>query len=104
MINVGNIIRRLRETLGLTQQEMADALGITNVHLSNIENDKSFPSQQLIDRCRDKFGVDLYVYAWCRQGDVEKLPSAIRKPAAELARAWDAKFEEIVKRHRKARE
>jgi transcriptional regulator with XRE-family HTH domain len=103
MIHVGRIARQLRETLGLTQQEIAEALGVTNVHISKIETEKSFPSQQLIDRYREEFGVDLYVYAWCQQGDVEKLPDAIRKPVADLARAWEQRFGEIVERHRKTR-
>ena len=59
MIHVGRIAKQLRESLGLTQQEVARALGITNVHVSNIENEKSFPSQNLIDRYREFFEVDL---------------------------------------------
>ena len=104
MIHVGNTAREMRESLGLTQQEMAATLGVTNVHISNIENDKSFPSQQLIERYREKFGIDLYVLAWCRQGDVERLPPAIRKPAGELARAFQKRFEGLVERHRKTGE
>jgi len=101
MTHVGNTAREIRDSLGLTQHEMAEALGITNVHVSNIENDKSFPSQQLIDRYREKFGIDLYVLAWCRHGDVEKLPPSIRKPASELAEAFQRRFEGLVARHRK---
>jgi transcriptional regulator with XRE-family HTH domain len=87
MIHVGHIARRVRESLGLTQQQLAEALGVSNVHVSNIENDKAFPSQNLINRYREEFGVDLNVLAWCLHGDVEKLPPAVRKPAGELARA-----------------
>ena len=102
MIHVGKTARQLRESLRLTQQEMADALGVTNVHLSNIENDKSFPSQDLIDRYREKFEVDLYILAWCRgEANEERLPPSLRKPAAQLAKAWEQRFEEVVKRHRK---
>jgi transcriptional regulator with XRE-family HTH domain len=104
MIHVGALARKVREALGLTQEAMAEALGVTNVHISKVENDKSFPSQQLISRYREKFGVDLYVYAWCQQGEIEHLPNAIRKPAAELARAWEARFAEIIKRRRRASE
>ena len=72
MIHVGNTVREFREALHLTQNEMASALGVTNVHLSNIENSKSFPSQSLIDRFRDEYEVDLYVLAWCRNAEAGK--------------------------------
>ena len=42
MIHVGRTVKEFRETLRLTQHEMAAVLGVTNVHLSNIENNKSF--------------------------------------------------------------
>ena len=101
MIYLGKTARHLRESLGMTQKAMADRLGITNVHLSNVENNKAFPSQGLIDRYRELFDVDLYVLAWCRHGDVEKLPDAVRGPAIRLASAWEEQFTEIVnqKRH-----
>jgi len=102
MINVGRTIRQLRESLSFTQQEMADALGITNVHLSHIENDKSFPSQDLIHRFGVRFEVDLYILAWCRdEGNEANIPLSLRKPAAQLAKAWDRRLADIVKRHRK---
>lgn len=93
MIHVGTFARELRERLGLTQHQMAEELGITNVHLSNVENDKSFPSQQLMDRYSQRFDIDLYVYAWCRAGETEKLPPGIRGPATELARACEESLE-----------
>jgi len=102
MINVGNTARQLRESLGFTQQEMADSLGITNVHLSHIENNKSFPSQDLIDRFRDRFEVDLYILAWCSDTtNEERIPLSLRKPAAQLAKAWERRLEKIVRSHRK---
>jgi transcriptional regulator with XRE-family HTH domain len=102
MINVGKVARELRESLHLTQQEMARELEITNVQLSLIENSKSFPSRALIDRFRNKFEVDLYILAWCRDADNEtKIPASLRKPAAELAKAWEERFSTIVKRYRK---
>jgi transcriptional regulator with XRE-family HTH domain len=100
MIYLGKTARSLRESLGLTQQQMAERLGITNVHLSNVENNKAFPSQGLIDRYRDLFDIDLYVLAWCRHGDVDKLPQAVREPATRLAQAWETRFAEIIKQNR----
>ncbi len=101
MIHVGKTARQLRESLGLTQVEMADALGISSIYVSKIENEHSFPTRQIMERYRDKFGVDLYVLAWCQHGDIEQLPSAVRQPAAALARAWKKRFEKVVEKHRK---
>jgi transcriptional regulator with XRE-family HTH domain len=102
MIHVGKTVREFRETLRLTQQEMASVLGVTNVHLSNIENNKSFPSQDLIDRFRDKYEVDLYILTWCRDAESgEKIHAALRKPASLLAKAWEERLVDIVKRHQK---
>ena len=89
MLKLGCHARELRFSLGLTQKELADQLGVTNVHISNIENDESTPSADLLDRYRVVTGVDLYLFAWCRCGDTKKLPDSIRKPAEALTRAWD---------------
>ena len=50
MIKIGKTARKLREAKGLTQKAAAEALGISQVHLSNIENNKSYPSKELLDR------------------------------------------------------
>jgi transcriptional regulator with XRE-family HTH domain len=102
MINVGKVARELRESLRLTQHEMARELGITNVQLSLIENSKSFPSRALMDRFREKFEVDLYILAWCRDESAEnKIPPSLRRPAAELAKAWEERFKTVVKRYQR---
>ena len=88
MIHVGKTARHLRKSLGLTQRAAARQLDISCVHLCNIENNKSVPSQALLERFRELWNVDLYVLAWCLYGDADKLPKPLRKPMAELARAW----------------
>lgn len=101
MIHVGKTARQLRESLGLTQVEMAETLGITSVYVSKIENDHSFPTRQISDRYRERFGIDLYVLAWCQFGDIENLPEPVRKSAVALAKAWEIRVEQLVKTHRK---
>jgi transcriptional regulator with XRE-family HTH domain len=102
MIHVGKTARQLRESLGLTQVEMADKLGITSVYVSKIENEHSFPTRQIIERYREKFGIDLYVMAWCQHGDIKKLPAAIREPAAALAKAWEERFGALLDKNHNA--
>jgi transcriptional regulator with XRE-family HTH domain len=101
MIPLGKTARHLRESLGLTQRDAAHELHISVVHLSNIENNKALPSPALLERFREIWNVDLYVLAWCLHGDVEKLPQAVRKPMAELAKAWQKQLASAVATNRK---
>ena len=96
MVHIGKTARFLREKKGLSQRQAADALGITQVHLSNIENNKSQPSPNLLDRYRELWGVDLYVLAWCLHGDTSRLPEAVRKPMHQLAEAWKRELGDLV--------
>jgi transcriptional regulator with XRE-family HTH domain len=90
MLNLGETARELRERCGLTQVAAAKRLGVTQVHLSNLENDKARPSPELLARYRDEFGVDLYVYAFCTRGDSGKLPKSLQDATARLASIWGA--------------
>jgi transcriptional regulator with XRE-family HTH domain len=101
MIHVGKTAKQLRESLGLTQVEMADKLQISSIYVSKIENEHSFPTRQIIERYRATFGVDLYVLAWCQYGDIEKLPATIREPAAALAKAWEGRIGKLISQNRK---
>ena len=44
----GSHIRTIREKLKLTQQEVADACGVTDVTISNWESGKRFPDAEII--------------------------------------------------------
>jgi transcriptional regulator with XRE-family HTH domain len=101
MINIGHAAKTLRERLGLTQRETAVALGVSSVHLCNVENGKNQPSQSLLDRYRELWGIDLYVLAWCDLGEVESLPPGIRAAASSLAKAWQKQIGELIAEHTK---
>jgi len=93
MIAIGATIRDFRHRLGLTQQETADALDISVVHLSQIENGRSLPSPALQARFRELWGVDIYVMTWAERGDLSKLPPRLREAAAALKVAWQEQIE-----------
>jgi transcriptional regulator with XRE-family HTH domain len=97
-MNLGDTARSLRESFGLTQRAAAEKLGVSVVHLCNIENGKSNPSPDLLIKFRDVFGVDLYVYSWCREGDAEKLPPGMRDVTRRLTAEW-TKLIETRKQH-----
>ncbi len=88
MLPIGLTIRSLRKKHELTQRELADRLGVTVVHVCNVENGKSSPSPELIEKFQKLWGVDLYVLAWCQHGDTTQLPKELRKAANDLVRAW----------------
>ena len=96
MVNVGSAARYLRDRLGLTQRALAEQLGISCVHLCNIEKNKVVPSATLLERYRELWGVDLYVLGWCENGDDKKLPKSVRDAASALAEAWKAEIEEAL--------
>src|SRR5947209_17633457 len=96
MIHLGKAARYLRDRKGMSQRETADAVGITQVHLSNIENNKSLPSATLLARYRDLWGVDLYILAWCMHGDLSRLPESVRTPMEQLAEAWKRELGDLL--------
>jgi transcriptional regulator with XRE-family HTH domain len=93
MIQLGNTIKYIRESKGLTQRAAAEALGVSDVHLCNLEHDKARPSEDLLTRMRKEWGVDVYVLSWCLFGDAKRLPKAVREPMEQLARAWRCELE-----------
>jgi len=100
MIRMGEAIRYVRETKGLTQRAAAELLGVSDVHLCNLEHGKARPSAQLLNKMRIEWDVDLYILSWCLYGDLQRLPKAVRRPMKRLAEAWRAELEtkRIVKR------
>jgi transcriptional regulator with XRE-family HTH domain len=54
--------RSLRERFGFEQIELADRLGITNVHLCNLEAGRSTYSVHVVRRLSDIYGIDVYLY------------------------------------------
>jgi len=96
MVHLGKTVKYIRERKGLSQGNAARLLGISQVHLSNVENNKSWPSPELIDRIRDAWGVDPYILAWCLFGDVNELPKPVRKPMIELGQAWKKELGDLL--------
>ena len=84
-MHLGETARQVRKTLGLTQREAAEMLGISDVHLCHVEKGRATPSLALIQRYQQVFGVDLYVYDWCQRKELDGLPRRIQESAKELA-------------------
>lgn len=103
MVMVGSTAKQLRQRFGWTQRETADALDVSYVHLCNVENGKTQPSQALLDRYRQLWGIDLYVLAWCENGDEYDLPDNVRDAASQLAKSWRKRIEECISKNESSR-
>ncbi|MCR9117558.1 MAG: helix-turn-helix transcriptional regulator [bacterium] len=98
-MNIGATAKRLRERLGITQVDCAKILGISNVHLCNVEKNKTQPSQALIEKYVETWGVDLYVLSWCEFGNSDELPVHVRKAAEMLSVAWERRIDALIAEH-----
>lgn len=55
----GQKLRELRNERQMTQPELAEAMGIEQSYLSKLENGKSLPSNDVLNRILDVFGCDI---------------------------------------------
>ena len=58
-MSLGQRIKQRRQILKITQQELADALGMTPQHISAIEQDKGAPSLTLLPKLAEQLGVTI---------------------------------------------
>lgn len=71
MMSIGQNIRRLRESKGMNQAELAEIAGVTDKAVSTWENDLKIPRMGAIQRIADYFGL--------RKSDIiEDSPSPFR--------------------------
>ncbi len=55
----GEKLKELRNEKGMTQPEMAEAIGIEQSYLSKLENDKSLPSRDTFVRILEVFELGI---------------------------------------------
>ena len=75
---IGQRIRQKRESLKLTQKQLADALGLTPQHVSAIEQEKSLPSIASLAKFADQLGVNIDFLVTGKEGTVTELIPAIK--------------------------
>ena len=64
MKEVGKRLKALRESIGISQVKMAEAIGSTQSSVNRYENAQSSPSVELLRRYADYFDVALdYIFA-----------------------------------------
>ena len=56
-MTIGERVRNRRKNLQLTQQELAESIGITPQHISAIEQEKGNPSLAIVPKLAEELGV-----------------------------------------------
>ena len=97
MTALGSTVRYVREKLGMTQKAAAEALGVSSVHLSNVERGVTPPSASLMARLTEIYGVDVYVLCYCTGGDDDDAPEAVKQARRKLAEALRRQLGDAVK-------
>lgn len=80
-MDLGGQIRKYRDQLRLSQEELADRVFVTRQSVSNWENGRTYPDLQSLLRLSDLFGVSLDALI---KGDLEEMKREIDK--AEVQR------------------
>ena len=101
MINLCDAARELRTRIGLSVRKAAEELGISYVHLSNIENNKVSPSPEIIDRFHQAWGIDLYMFAVCKFSDLNGFSERVARPLERLRVAWEHEIDALIERRSK---
>ena len=69
-MDIGKTIGKVRKKMGMSQAELASAIGITQTSLSQIENGVTRPNQKTLDSICEKIGIPeslLYVLSINRE-------------------------------------
>ena len=75
---LGQRIRMRRETLKLTQQELAEALELTPQHISAIEQEKRAPSLPALAKLAIELGVTVDYLVVGKEGTITDIIPAIK--------------------------
>lgn len=99
MDGIGERIRELRKTTGMTQVNFAKVLGIHHGHLANLELSKSKPSEHLLLLICERFDTNL---EWLKDGagPMKSDPNFDPERAAEAAfekRRAEVELEHLIK-------
>lgn len=75
---LGKRIKELRRERNLSQEKLAENIGIDPNNLSRIENGKNYPSAETIVKIADAFNIEVYkLYLFNHQKPYEKIKADI---------------------------
>lgn len=100
-ISLGKAARELRQKLDLSLRAAAEELDISYVHLCNVENEKTSPSPETVEKFHVAWGIDLYMYAVAFHSDDRETPKSLRGPVKALAAGWKLHIESLIRKRAK---
>ena len=77
-MSLGERIKLRRQALNITQQQLAQALGMTPQHISAIEQDKGAPSLTLLPKLAEELGVSIDYLVSGKEGIITDTIPAIK--------------------------
>ena len=77
-MSLGERIKLRRQALNITQQQLAQALGMTPQHISAIEQDKGAPSLILLPKLAEELGVSIDYLVSGKEGIITDTIPAIK--------------------------
>ena len=77
-MSLGERIRKRRQALGTTQEELAQVLRVTPQHISAIEKDKRVPSLAFVARLAEQLGVSIDYLVSGKEGIITDTIPAIK--------------------------
>lgn len=97
-MTIGERIRKRRQALKITQQELAKALGVTPQHISGIEQEKRSPSLSFLSKLAEELGVTTDYLISGKENiitDIIPVIKADKKLTLKVKRALIALVEEL---------
>ena len=87
-MNFGEKLKIVRKALNLTQQELADRLGVTKQAISRYENSERDPNLRTAKDFSEKLGIDLTILS----DDDLYLPTPDKIRSERLTRGWSLSY------------
>ena len=87
MKQLGNRLRALRKSIGISQAKFADVIGSTQSSINRYENGQATPTVELLRKYADYFDVSMdYIFARCDdpQGKLYHYQPKVWKNATEM--------------------
>jgi len=106
-VSLGERIKQRRQALKITQQELAQSLGMTPQHISAIEQNKWAPSITLLPKLAEELGVSIDYLVSGKEGIITDTIPAIKankRLNLKVKRALIALVEEYSKPAEELRE
>lgn len=102
-LNIGENIRSRRRKMNLTQEQLADKLGVSFQSVSRWENDMTYPDMELLPVLSEIFGVSVDELLGIPETKKKQAEFEVLKELTELSKQEDSPVERIIELIREIR-